>query len=173
MRRVRAIHRGTRRRGRPTATAKPTATPPLDRTHQQCHEYPRRQKATPGVWMRGIRVVSLLVMTLAASRLPAVAAQHQPTPPHGPTMAQVSVCFVPAQECDTSVAEAIAGARQFIRVQAYGFTSPAILGALADARKRGVDVQAILDKTEERDHGSRPAGAQFTAEAGIPTWIDD
>ncbi|MFL5255954.1 MAG: hypothetical protein ACJ8AI_24275, partial [Rhodopila sp.] len=78
--------------------------------------------------MRGIRVVSLLVMTLAASRLPAAAAQHQPTPPHGPAMAQVSVCFVPAQECDTSVAEAIAGARQFIRVQAYGFTSPAILG---------------------------------------------
>ena len=123
--------------------------------------------------MRGIRVVSLLVMTLAASRLPAIAADHQPTLPHGPAPAQVSVYFVPAQECDTSVAEAIAGARQFIRVQAYGFTSPAILGALEEARARGVDVQAILDKTEERDHGSRPAGARFTAEAGIPTWIDD
>jgi phosphatidylserine/phosphatidylglycerophosphate/cardiolipin synthase-like enzyme len=36
-----------------------------------------------------------------------------------------------------------------------------------------VDVQAILDKTEERDHGSRPAGARFTADAGIPTWIDN
>jgi phospholipase D len=48
-----------------------------------------------------------------------------------------------------------------------------ILDALAEAHGRGVDVQVILDKSEERDHGSRPAGAQFAAEAGIPTWIDD
>jgi phospholipase D len=124
--------------------------------------------------MRWIRLVSLPVILLAAGPPPAVAADYRHhTPPHGPAPAQVSVCFVPEQECDTSVAEAIAGARQFIRVQAYGFTSTAILGALAEARKRGVDVQVILDKTEEREHGSRPAGARFTAEAGIPTWIDD
>jgi phosphatidylserine/phosphatidylglycerophosphate/cardiolipin synthase-like enzyme len=88
-------------------------------------------------------------------------------------VAQVSVCFVPEQECDTTVADAIAGATRVIRVQAYGFTAPAILRALAEARARGVDVQAILDKTEEHDHGSRPAGARFTADADIPTWIDD
>src|SRR3954454_5249111 len=124
--------------------------------------------------MGWIRVVSLLVILLAAGGPTAVAADYrQHTQPHGPDVAQVSVCFVPEQECDTTVAEAIAGAARFVRVQAYGFTSPAILRALAEARARGVDVQAILDKTEERDHGSRPAGARFTADAGIPTWIDN
>jgi phosphatidylserine/phosphatidylglycerophosphate/cardiolipin synthase-like enzyme len=112
-------------------------------------------------------------MVAAAGLPPAVAADHLQTPPHGPAEARVSVCFVPEQECDTSVAEAIAGAAHTIRVQAYGFTSPLILRALVDAWGRGVDVQVILDKSEERDHGSRPAGARFVAEAGIPTWIDD
>ncbi len=95
---------------------------------------------------------------------------------HGPVAAQVSVCFVPEQECDTSVVEAIGRAHSSIRVQAYGFTSPSILTALARARARGVDVQAILDKSDDRpdEEGKRPhsGGARFTAEANIPTWID-
>jgi phosphatidylserine/phosphatidylglycerophosphate/cardiolipin synthase-like enzyme len=123
--------------------------------------------------MRGLRVVSLIVMIAAGRLPPVVAADHLQTPPHGPAAAQVSVCFVPEQECDTSVAEAIAGSTRAIRVQAYGFMSPAILQALVDAWGRGVDVEVILDKSEERDHGSRPAGARFTADAGIPTWIDN
>jgi phospholipase D len=113
------------------------------------------------------------VLIAAGGSPPTIAKDRLHTPPLGPAMAQVSVCFVPAQECDTPVAEAIAGATRFVRVQAYGFTSPTILQALAEARARGIDVQVILDKSEERDHGSRPAGARFTADADIPTWIDD
>ena len=52
-------------------------------------------------------------------------------------------------------------------------TSPAILRALAAARARGVDVQAVLDKSDERDHGRKVTGARFLVEANIPTWIDD
>ena len=95
---------------------------------------------------------------------------------HGPVAAQVSVCFVPEQECDTPVVEAIERAHASIRVQAYGFTSPSILTALARAKARGVDVQAILDKSDDRPEreGERPrtGGARFTAQANIPTWID-
>jgi phosphatidylserine/phosphatidylglycerophosphate/cardiolipin synthase-like enzyme len=36
-----------------------------------------------------------------------------------------------------------------------------------------VDVQAILDKSDDRERGSRSTGARFTADANIPTWIDD
>jgi phosphatidylserine/phosphatidylglycerophosphate/cardiolipin synthase-like enzyme len=97
--------------------------------------------------------------------------------PRGPVNAQISVCFVPAQECDTAIADAIRDARDSIRVQAYGFTAPMILRELAAARARGVDVQAILDKSDDRNErpGGRPhpGGAAFTAAAGIPTWIDD
>ena len=95
----------------------------------------------------------------------------------GGVPAQVSVCFVPASECDTAVTAAIRDARVNIRVQAYGFTAPAILRELAAARARGVDVQAILDKTNDSADrpGHRPhhGGAAFTLGANIPTWIDD
>ena len=86
---------------------------------------------------------------------------------------------MPAQQCDAPIAAAIRGARESIRVQAYGFTSPIILNALGDAKERGVDVRVILDKTNDpltrRDRppeAPRLVGAQFTAAMGIPTWID-
>jgi phosphatidylserine/phosphatidylglycerophosphate/cardiolipin synthase-like enzyme len=122
--------------------------------------------------------VPVLAITVAAS-LGAAAADRrggQGVAPHGPVAAEVSVCFVPEQKCDTPVVEAIGRAATFIRVQAYGFTSPVMLQALADARARGVDVQAILDKSDDRPEREGPrkpaSGARFTVEAGIPTWID-
>jgi phospholipase D len=140
--------------------------------------------------MRHARVAFLFVLALftAVAGKSAGAADWRGAPdagrddatPLGPVVAEVSVCFVPAQECDTPVVQAIAAARTAIRVQAYGFTSPVILRALADARMRGVDVQAVLDKSDdriERDDSDartrRISGARFTAEANIPTWIDD
>lgn len=94
--------------------------------------------------------------------------------PHPPVAAQVSVCFVPAQECGSAVAAAIVGAKHTIRIQAYGFTAPSILNALAAARAAGVDVQAILDKSNDAaDPGAQMVGAAFTAYANIPTWIDN
>jgi phospholipase D len=145
--------------------------------------------------MRHARVVTLFVLASFAPALftavvsksadaadwrGAQAAGREDAAPHGPVAAEVTVCFVPAQECDTPVVQAIAAARTAIRVQAYGFTSPVILRALANARTRGVDVQAILDKSDdriERDGSDtrprRSGGARFTAEANIPTWIDD
>ena len=127
-----------------------------------------------------MRQASLIILILAAAGGNADAADRrggqQPSPPHGPVVAEVSVCFVPAQECDTAVSEAIGRAEKFIRVQAYGFTSQVVLRALAEARARGVDVQAILDKSDDRPdrEGAQPhpGGARFTAEANIPTWID-
>jgi phospholipase D len=140
--------------------------------------------------MRHARIAKLFVLALftavvsknadAADWRGAQEAGRADASPHGPVVAQVAVCFVPEQECDTPVVQAIAAARTSIRVQAYGFTSPVILRALADARTRGVDVQAILDKSDdriERDdtdaRSRRISGARFTAEANIPTWIDD
>ena len=103
--------------------------------------------------------------------------------PQPPVVAQISVCFVPAQECGNQIVAAITEAKRSIRVQAYGFTAPPILEALAAAQARGVDVQAILDKSNDVadrtdrfdvDNGrSRTFGAAFTARANIPTWIDD
>ncbi len=87
--------------------------------------------------------------------------------------AAVSTCFTPAQPCAESIVTRINEARSEIRVQAYGFTSPPILSALASAKERGLDVAVILDKSNDRSgEKSRYSGATFVAHAGIPMFID-
>ena len=67
------------------------------------------------------------------------------------------------------MAAALAGARNTVLVQAYSFTSAPIAQALVDARKRGVDVQVILDKNQRTE---RYTGATFLAHEGVPVFID-
>lgn len=110
------------------------------------------------------------------------------TVPHGPANAQVAVCFRPNDQagCVQYIVQAIDSAKTEIRVQAYNFTTPAILNALVKAKQRGVDVQVILDKVNDPVHKaktngngdiippkkSRYTGATFMFNAGIPTFID-
>lgn len=85
-----------------------------------------------------------------------------------PVEAKVSICFTPAEQCEGKIIEAIDRARLSIRVQAYGFTSLPIIHALQRAAGRGVEVLAILDKTNERKY----SGATLLEAAGVPVWID-
>lgn len=129
-----------------------------------------------------VGLAALVGSSLRPSPLGPATASSATLAPIGPLPARVSLCFVPAMQCDAPIAAAIRRARHSIRVQAYGFTAPMILNALGDARARGVDVRVILDKTNdpldrvrrvERETSSpRLVGAQFTAAMGIPTWID-
>jgi phosphatidylserine/phosphatidylglycerophosphate/cardiolipin synthase-like enzyme len=83
--------------------------------------------------------------------------------------AELIICFTPQSDCEGLVEIAIELAQTKIHVQAYGFTSARILGALLAAKKRGVDVHVILDKSNMRD---RYTGATTMLNAGIPVWID-
>jgi phosphatidylserine/phosphatidylglycerophosphate/cardiolipin synthase-like enzyme len=65
--------------------------------------------------------------------------------------------------------EALSRARETVLVQAYTFTSAPIAKALVEAHKRGVRVEAILDKNQR---GQQYSSADFVAHAGIPTLID-
>ncbi|MFJ6328500.1 MULTISPECIES: phospholipase D family protein [unclassified Rhizobium] len=85
-----------------------------------------------------------------------------------PVTAQISVCFTPAEQCESQIIGEIDRAQSSIRVQAYGFTSLPIIHALQRAAGRGVEVLAILDKTNERKY----SGATLLDAAGIPVWID-
>ncbi len=82
--------------------------------------------------------------------------------------ALISVCFTPAEQCESQIVDAIDRAQSSIRVQAYGFTAFPIIHALQRAAGRGVEVLAILDKTNERKY----SGATLLDAAGIPVWID-
>jgi phosphatidylserine/phosphatidylglycerophosphate/cardiolipin synthase-like enzyme len=85
-----------------------------------------------------------------------------------PVEAKISVCFTPGEQCEAKIVEAIDHAQSSIRVQAYGFTSLPIIHALQRAAGRGVEVLAILDKTNERKY----SGATLLEAAGVPVWID-
>ena len=77
--------------------------------------------------------------------------------------------FSPNGGCTQAIVEQLKIAKKSVLVQAFSFTSTPIARALVNAKKRGVDVQVILDKTNRSDSYS---GATFLANEGIPTYID-
>ena len=60
-------------------------------------------------------------------------------------------------------------AEKSILVQAYSFTSAPITSALARAHKKGVEVQVILDKSQET---AKYSSADLLINAGIETLFD-
>lgn len=89
---------------------------------------------------------------------------RRPVVPHS-----VEVFFSPRGGCTGAVTEALRGAKRSVLVQAYSFTNTAIARALVDAHRRGVKVEIILDRSQKTEKYSE---ADFTAHAGIVTWID-
>lgn len=84
--------------------------------------------------------------------------------------AKVSVSFSPSGGCTDVVIRELNAAKTRVLVQAYSFTSAPIAKAIIDARKRGVKVLAVLDKSNET---GKYSAATFLLNAGIPTLIDD
>lgn len=82
----------------------------------------------------------------------------------------VEVCFVPSEtSCTAVVVREIAAAKISVKVQAYNFSSLAIEQALVDAHERGIDVQVILDRSNEH---AKYSGLGLMEKAHVPTWID-
>jgi len=86
------------------------------------------------------------------------------------TGAAVAVCFSPEEDCTAFAVDAIDRAETQILVNAYGLTtSSSTVEALVRAKKRGVDVRLIADRTTPCGHNS---GIDPLARAEIPIWID-
>jgi len=81
----------------------------------------------------------------------------------------IHVYFSPHGGCTEAVVSAVQGAQKQILVEAYSFTSKPIAIALIEAKRRGVDVEVILDKSQETAKGSN---ANLICKSGIPTFID-
>lgn len=107
----------------------------------------------------GITGAGLVALLLAA---PLAAAQ-----PHA--QADVSACFVPEERCTGEIVSVLDGALTEIRVQAYGFSSRPVAAALKAAHDRGVDVQVVVDRSNENHRGGVTDGL---ATAGIGVWVD-
>lgn len=80
------------------------------------------------------------------------------------------IYFSPKGGCTEAIINQIDNAKSEILVQAYSFTSAQIAKALINAHKRGVKIEAILDKSQRKE---KYTSATFLANAGIPTYIDD
>lgn len=77
----------------------------------------------------------------------------------------VEARFSPRGGCEEEVLRAIRSARRQILVATYQLTNQKIRDALADAKKRGVDVRVVVDETQEN-------AAHFLKEAGVDVWVD-
>jgi phosphatidylserine/phosphatidylglycerophosphate/cardiolipin synthase-like enzyme len=75
------------------------------------------------------------------------------------------------EDCAAFAVRAIDNAESEILVSAYGLTTGfGIVEALARAKRRGVDVRLIADKTTPC---GRSSGVPLLADAGVLIWIDD
>jgi len=79
------------------------------------------------------------------------------------------VYFSPKGGAQTAIVEQIQSAKSSIYVQAYSFTSKPIIDALVRAKNRGVNVIAILDKSNLSD---RYTAADLIDHFGVGTLID-
>jgi phosphatidylserine/phosphatidylglycerophosphate/cardiolipin synthase-like enzyme len=75
--------------------------------------------------------------------------------------------FSPRGGATEAIVKEINSAKTEILVQAYSFTSKPIAKALVEARKRGIKIEAVLDKSQRRE---KYTSADFIAHAGIPTY---
>ena len=80
--------------------------------------------------------------------------------------------FSPDGGAENMVIRVISSAKSNIRMAAYSFTSPKIMKALIDARKRGVDVKIIIDERNNRSDASH-AAMNLVVNAGIDLRVTD
>ncbi|WP_235663742.1 phospholipase D-like domain-containing protein, partial [Pseudomonas coronafaciens] len=71
--------------------------------------------------------------------------------------AEIQVGFSPEGSAEQLVLNVIQRARQQIRLMAYSFTSPSVVKALVQAKRRGVDVQVVVDAHGNDNRASRAA----------------
>jgi len=79
------------------------------------------------------------------------------------------VYFSPRGGCQDSLVQELQKSKKEILVQAFSFTADPLTYALVDAKKRGIDVQILLDKSNEID---RYSDLRILLDQGLSPLID-
>ncbi len=87
------------------------------------------------------------------------------------TAATVEIWYAPDDFPLDRVVKLYAHAKRYIYVSVYGLTSPAVVRALVEAKKRGVDVRLITDRERLTDPKQRTAAATLRL-AGVPIRVN-
>jgi phosphatidylserine/phosphatidylglycerophosphate/cardiolipin synthase-like enzyme len=89
---------------------------------------------------------------------------------------QVQACFSPALAggCDpaSAVIREISAAKTSVRVQMYALTSREIVSALVDAKRRGLDVRVVVDRSQLESDQSEAYAVGRLLSADIPVLVD-
>lgn len=101
--------------------------------------------------------------------VPLRAQERIPVAPRTEPAAQIQVYFSPRSGCTQAIVAALAQAQREVLVMSYQMTSDVLATALIDASKRGVNVQVILDRGQERAFAS---DWRRLERAGISVLID-
>lgn len=80
-----------------------------------------------------------------------------------------SLYFSPNGNCTQAIVSEVDSAKKEVLVQAYSFTSATIAQSLLNAKKRGVTVRVILDKSQSTTQYSV---ATLLYNQGVPVYID-
>jgi len=118
---------------------------------------------------RGSRMRSRILATVALGGLILFLAVPLGSATQTPLTGSAEVFFSPNGGATEAIVRVIGSAKREVLVQAYNFTSVPIAKALLAAPKRGVKVEAVLDKSQRTQ---RYSSATFLTNAGIPVWID-
>ena len=84
---------------------------------------------------------------------------------------QYQVCFSPYQHCASQIIQLINHAKHDIFIQAYSFTLKKMAKALVKAKRRGVTVNVIFDKSNF--DGSFHSSINYLIKNGILIWNDN
>jgi phosphatidylserine/phosphatidylglycerophosphate/cardiolipin synthase-like enzyme len=87
-----------------------------------------------------------------------------------PATGSAEVIFSPNGGATEAIVREIDAAKSEVLVQAYSFTSVPIAQALLNAKKRGIRIEAVLDRSQRSE---RYTAATFLMNAGIAVLIDD
>src|SRR5262245_62779460 len=82
---------------------------------------------------------------------------------------ELRVYFSPRGGCQDSLVQELQKSRKEILVQAYSFTADPLTYALVDAKKRGIDVQVLLDKSNETE---RHSDLKILLDQGVQPLVD-
>ncbi|MDY7547544.1 phospholipase D family protein [Glaciimonas sp. CA11.2] len=113
---------------------------------------------------RLVAATIIITMGLAAAQVRAFDA----TPPRELATGTLQAAFSPWDDIEGLITQEIAGARKQVLVQAYILTNRPIATALIAARKRGVDVQILVDEHQLKKNPGTQVERLVTA--NIPVW---
>lgn len=106
-----------------------------------------RKSVSVRVWFASLAIGAICILSAGIT---APAMGPKPKAKSANRSLRADAVFSPGGGCESRIVEELSSAKKNIRIQMYIFTSKRIADVLGKAAKRGVKVDVILDKSQEK-----------------------